>query len=149
MVVFKNFLLTLFIGFTSVFSRTPAAATPTPLPQVSIFPSATLAPTWSPLNTDADLKLIKNAFAVKYGRKPTDVILTTSGYDGSHFIGTVSFKLAMAGGMLLAAKDADKEWVIVADGNGVIPCEAISSYKFPVSMVSECYNRAGQLVKLK
>ena len=148
MVAIKNFLLAVFLGFNSFFIKTPTAITPTPIPEISLFPSATIAPTQSPLNLEVDLILIKSAFASKYGRKVADVVMTTTNYDGSHFVGNVSFRLAMEGGLLLSAKDANKNWVIVMDGNGQIPCEAIQPYHFPSSMVSECYNRSGKVVKL-
>ena len=127
----------------------PNNVRPTPTPQISIFPSITLAPTPQPLNSDADIQLIKTAFAAKYGRSVEDVVLTTKSYDGNHFVGSVSFKLAMEGGILLATKDDSQNWIIVMDGNGQIPCEAIQPYHFPATMVDECYNREGKVVELK
>lgn len=121
---------------------------PTPTSSVPIFPSATLSPTKTITDQKSDTDTIKQLFANKYHRKVTDVELTTKYYDSSHFVGSCSFKLAMAGGILLAAKNKSQEWVLVQDGNGSIMCDAVSPYSFPVNMVPECVNKKGVLVKL-
>ena len=122
-------------------------STSAPTPIISIFPSITPTGIQSNNNQKADLEAIRQAYAQKYGRKVTDVELSTSQQDDSHFWGTVKFRLAMEGGWILAAKAAD-QWVVVQDGNGTISCEAISPYNFPKTMVSECVNKSGKLVKL-
>lgn len=38
---------------------------------------------------------------------------------------------------LLAAK-VNGQWLIVADGQGVIDCQVVAQYGFPPSMVPEC-----------
>lgn len=119
--------------------------TPTPTINVPIFPSATLVPSDIPLNDD--LLQIKKAFADKYGKKVDDIDLTVSADDGTHAIGTVKFKLAMEGGWVLAAK-ATGGWVIAQDGNGTVMCDAVSPYNFPKSMVPECVDSKGNLIKL-
>jgi len=118
---------------------------PTPITSIPLFPSATLVPSQPSINDD--ILQIKTAFAKKYGRNVADVDLDLAADDGSYAIGTVTFKLAMEGGHLLAAKAAGG-WVIVQDGNGSVMCDAISPYNFPKSMVPECIDTQGKLVKL-
>lgn len=119
--------------------------TPIPTDNVPLFPSATIAPSQPSINDD--ILQIKTAFAQKYGRKVTDVDLDLTADDGTHAIGTVTFKLAMAGGHILAAKAAGA-WVIVQDGNGSVMCDAVNPYKFPKSMVPECVDSQGKLTEL-
>ena len=122
-----------------------AVVAPTPTAYIPLFPSATLAP--SQPSIDSDILQIKTAFAQKYGRKVADVDLDLTADDGTHAVGTVTFKLAMEGGHILAAKAAG-EWVIAQDGNGSVMCDAVSPYNFPKSMVPECVDSQGKLVKL-
>ena len=132
------------------FIKKPVAiALPTPTATVTLFPSATLAPSSAPYDENADLLAIKQLFANKYHRSVSDVVLTEKNYDGDHFLGTVSFKLAMAGGVLLAARDVQDNWNLVQDGNGSIMCDNIKPYNFPVSMVSECVIKSGKLIELQ
>lgn len=119
--------------------------TPVPTDNIPLFPSVTLSPPSASISND--ILQIKTAFAQKYGRKIDDVDLDLTADDGSHAVGTVTFKLAMAGGHLLATKAAGA-WIIVQDGNGSVMCETVSPYKFPVSMVPECTDNKGKLVKL-
>jgi hypothetical protein len=118
---------------------------PTPTDYVPLFPSATLVPSQPALNDD--ILQIKTAFAQKYGRSVNDVVLDLTADDGVHAVGTVTFKLAMAGGHLLAAKAAGA-WIIVQDGNGSVMCDLVSPYNFPKSMVPECVDSKGKLVEL-
>jgi hypothetical protein len=125
--------------------KPPVAIIPTPTVDIPVYPSITMAASKS--SQDNDILQIKQAFAAKYGRKPDDVDLNLSADNGSYAIGTVNFKLAMEGGQILAAKAAD-EWVVVFDGNGSVSCSTLSQYNFPQTMVSECVNSNGKLVKL-
>jgi len=118
---------------------------PTPALDIPVFPSATLTPSRIPISQD--ILEIKKAFADKYGKNIADIDLTLSDDNGTHAIGTVKFKLAMEGGWVLAAKAAGG-WVIAQDGNGNVICDAISAYNFPRSMVSECVDNKGKLIKL-
>ena len=120
--------------------------TPTPADNIPVFPSATLAPSKIPVSDD--ILQIKQAFADKYGKKVDDIDLSISADDGTHALGTVKFKLAMEGGWVLAAKAAGDTWVIVQDGNGTVMCDAVSAYNFPKSMVPECVDSKGNLIKL-
>ena len=121
------------------------AVTPTPTVNVPIFPSATLEPSSIPLNDD--ILQIKQAFAEKYHKNVSDIDINITADKGIYAVGTVTFKLAMEGGHFLAAKAAGG-WVIVQDGNGSIMCDAVSPYNFPKSMVPECVDNKGNLIKL-
>jgi hypothetical protein len=127
-------------------SNSFVAVTPTPTVYVPLFPSATLTPSKPPL--DDDILQIKTAFADKYGKKIDDIVVSLSADDGTHAVGTVTFKLAMEGGHFLAAKAAGGTWIIAQDGNGSVMCDAVSPYNFPKSMVPECVDNKGKLVKL-
>lgn len=64
------------------------------------------------------------------------VTLTTD--DGKYAGGTVA---AQGGGGYFYAAKVNNKWVIVADGNGIIPCESLTAFPdFPVSLIPECYN---------
>jgi hypothetical protein len=137
------------INPSKLFSNNNNTPIPTPEPKISIYPSITLAPTPSPLaSQDDDALLVKEAIAKKYHKNVNDIDLTISDYDGSHVWGSFKFKLAMEGGWILAAKNKELQWVVVQDGNGTITCELIAPYDFPVTMVSECVNKQGNLIKL-
>lgn len=126
-------------------SKVPSTVIPTPTDNIPVYPSVTMSITkFSP--TDDSIQ-IKNSFAKKYGKKVDDIDLNLSQDDGTYATGTVNFKLSMEGGLFIAAKASD-EWVIVFDGNGTIPCNVLSSYDFPKSMVPECLNSQGKLVKI-
>lgn len=127
------------------YTKPVVVVTPTPATDVPVFPSATLAPSRIPVSQD--ILEIKKAFADKYGKNVNDIELTLSDDDGTHAIGTVKFKLAMEGGWVLAAKAAGG-WVIAQDGNGSVMCDSVSAYNFPKSMVPECVDSKGKLIKL-
>lgn len=99
-----------------------------------------------PENVVSDDDLIKQALADKYSKELSEVTYTSSKNDGTHASGGVKFSGDIAGAWVLAAKD-DGVWKIVQDGNGVIMCEIVTPYKFPTSMVSECVDKNGKLIK--
>jgi len=127
------------------FKNPPPSIPPTPAVDIPVYPSVTMSVT--KFSSADDLVQIKNAFAKKYGKKNDDIDLNLSQNDGTYANGTVNFKLSMEGGIFLAA-NASGEWLIVFDGNGTIPCNALGPYNFPKSMVPECLNSQGKLVKL-
>jgi len=98
--------------------------------------------------TDADLAMIKEAFAKKYNKSIDDVSVKVSKSTATLASGGVGFAGEMGGGWFLAAKVGDK-WVIVDDGNGTISCQKIAPYNFPVSMVPECYDEVKQDVVIR
>ncbi len=123
----------------------PAVVTPTINPNVSIYPSITVAPTV--VSDNLDPESLKKFFAEKYNKNISDIQIDIDQKETPYLKGTVTFKLAMKGGLFLAVKDTNN-WLVVFDGNESIPCKTISPYDFPKSMVSECINSNGKLVAL-
>lgn len=105
----------------------------------------TSIPTFSPTGV-SDEDGIKAAFAKKYNKPISDISVSISKKDATHVWGTVKFAGDIAGGWFLAFKEATG-WIIVADGNGVILCKDIQPFNFPVSMVEECVDQNGKVVK--
>jgi hypothetical protein len=129
--------------------------TPSPTPALSgTIPEKVVSPSASPEALQAqpnpreqDAEKITQAMAARHGKSPAEVELTVSSNTGVHASGGVTFTGEMGGGWWLAAKE-NGSWIIVADGNGTIPCEAIEPYNFPVTMVPECYSETtGDVVK--
>ncbi|HUV46856.1 MAG TPA: hypothetical protein VMW29_01860 [Candidatus Bathyarchaeia archaeon] len=92
-----------------------------------------------------DVELIRQAFAAKYGHDVSEVEVEISKKFDPYVSGGVIFSGEMGGGWFLAYKQ-EGEWIIVADGNGTIPCEAIEPYDFPADMAPECYTQDGSLI---
>lgn len=127
----------------------------TTVPIATISPSVaptgiTIAPTDSTIPSVApslsDYELIKAAMAAKYSKPVSEVELTVSKNTGTHAQGGVKFSGEIGGGWFLAYKDVGG-WIIVQDGNGTVSCETIAPYNFPTSMVSECVDKNGNLIK--
>lgn len=87
---------------------------------------------------------IEEALAKKYNLTVEETSLIMKEINPSQAFGTVSF--SGEGGWFLAFKDAGI-WKIVADGNGTVSCETVAPYNFPVSMVPECVDKNGKLIK--
>lgn len=131
-------------------ARETAAISPSPKPPTATPTTATTVPGDEEPEPEAeapdDTALIRQAMADKYDRPVEDVILTVSDNTGTHANGGVRFEEEMGGGWWLAYKDGDN-WIIVADGNGTVPCSAIEGYDFPTDMVPECWDEdTGELV---
>lgn len=124
------------------------STSPVVTPEPTSFPSST--PQTTPTQPSAqqqDQEKITQAMATRHGKSPAEVELTVTTNTGAHAMGGVKFTGEMGGGWWLAAKE-NGTWIIVADGNGTVPCEAIEPYNFPVTMVPECFREAtGELVK--
>lgn len=138
--------------FTTKLTPKSPAPTPTPIPTVvptpSPLPSLEATPSGSPkasaspkVQGKTDLELISQAFADKYDRPVSEVKVTISKQQTPYVSGGVTFGAETGGGWFLAYKKSGS-WIIVADGNGTVPCEAIEPYDFPVSMVPECWDEA-------
>ena len=83
---------------------------------------------------------LKQAFAQKYSKPAADVSLEINKNDGTHAQGVVKFNGEVGGGWFLGYNN-NGNWIIVADGNGTVPCAAIKPYNFPTSMVPECWDK--------
>jgi hypothetical protein len=94
-----------------------------------------------------DSDLIKLAFSKKYNKPLNDITLNIKSNTGSLAQGSVIFAGENGGAWWLAAKK-DSSWIIVQDGNGIVTCELITPYHFPASMVPECVDKNGNIIKL-
>ncbi|OGC51677.1 hypothetical protein A2982_03325 [candidate division WWE3 bacterium RIFCSPLOWO2_01_FULL_39_13] len=92
-------------------------------------------------DANADKESIALIFSQKYNKPIEEVNVEVSENTGEFAKGVISFEGEMGGGSFLATK-TDDTWKIVADGNGVIMCDLIEPYNFPVSVVPECYDQA-------
>jgi hypothetical protein len=90
----------------------------------------------------SDEEGIKQAFADKYSKKISEIILRISQNDGTFAKGSVTFGQGGPGesGYFFAYKK-DEKWFIPADGNGSVSCRYLEYYGFPESMTENfCYN---------
>jgi len=147
---FLLFGIVLFVAGSQASKFFPSTTPPTPSPLPVVTEEATPSPTVAVAATLApvadDIDGIRTAMAKKYGKTPSDVELEVSKKDTLHAWGVTKFKGEMAGGWFLAYKETSG-WIIVDDGNGTISCEKIAPYNFSVSMVEECVNASGKLIK--
>lgn len=88
-----------------------------------------------------DNALIKEVLFKKNDWKESDEItVTVATNDGKYASGTVTS--GGGGGYFFAVKD-NGVWKIVADGNGVIPCENLANYPdYPKTLIPECWDSA-------
>ena len=117
-----------------------------PIPSVTVEPTISIIPTPTVEEEGALLQLQK-AFAKKYNKELSEVLMTISQKDDTHASGSIKFLGETSGGWFLAYKTITDGWIIVQDGNGTISCETIAPYDFPQEMVSECVDANNNLVK--
>ncbi len=124
-------------------------------PTPSVFSVSRISPTESIISTlkpsptvkeENVLLELQQAFGKKYNRPAEQVEVTIDKKDDQHIAGGVKFSGEMGGGWFLAYKGVDG-WIIVQDGNGTVSCEIIAPYNFPKSLVPECVDKNGNLVK--
>lgn len=94
----------------------------------------------------SDSDLIKAAMLKKLNSDETKMRVTVSLIDGNYAKGGVSPVDGAGGAYFIAAKDGGA-WVIVYDGQSQPYCSQIAPYSFPKSMVPECWDAQGGLVK--
>jgi hypothetical protein len=109
-------------------------------------PSSITSPTTSPApttKTENDSELIKTALYKKNNWPSTEILnVTVSSNDGTYAKGSIN---GNGGGGYFFAKKVGADWIIVADGNGIITCESLSNYPdYPSSLIPECYNEKTQ-----
>lgn len=98
-------------------------------------------PLISPELTFSDKELLQAAFSKKYGYRSEEVEIEINKNADPYFSGGVHFSGEMGGGWFLAYKQ-NNQMIIVADGNGTVPCENIEPYDFPTDLAPECWNEA-------
>lgn len=91
---------------------------------------------------------IKKLFSEKYNKDPSLIKIDFTQEAGDYLKGSVQFLEEGQtepnpgdAGIFLAAKDAGGNWELVFDGNGIVTCQEIEAYNFPVSIVPQCYNQ--------
>lgn len=117
---------------------------------VVVSPTKEIKPTNTPIPTETEeqvIEVIKKLVANEHNKPLSDTQIIINKRDATHVQGGVRFAGEIAGGWLLAAKNDSGQWVIVDEGNGTISCEKIAPYNFPSSMVKECVNSSGKLIK--
>ncbi len=88
------------------------------------------------------LAAVKVALIAKHGSDFSSSNYSISKVEGDYASGSVSG--GGGGGMWFAAK-VNGNWLIVADGNGVILCSELAPYpNFPKSMIPECWDDSTQ-----
>jgi len=92
-----------------------------------------------------DIEPFQELFGEKFGEDPSDINIEINKNTGTHVQGLVNIRGEIGGGWFLAAK-VDGEWVIAADGNGVVMCDLIEPYDFPSDLAPECWDEETQAV---
>lgn len=157
----KNFLFGVFaaiiilgIGFFAYWlglrsvkpKETPAenavvTATPTLFQEMPLSVSPTVSPTKGEDAAAENITDLIKATLMKKNNWPSiSGTLKISTNDGTYASGSL---VGDGGGGYWFAKKINGEWVIVADGNGVITCAQMAPYPdFPKTLIPECYDEA-------
>lgn len=83
---------------------------------------------------------IAGQIAQKHGKLTSEVVIKLSDEKEGFAYGLVGFAGEMGGGMWFAAK-TEKGWELAFDGNGIIPCDPVNKYGFPVDMIPKCVDK--------
>ncbi len=115
-----------------------------PTPVIKVSP--TLEPTNIPIptvKTISDNELIKETLFNKNNwDKNSNIIVQVLTNDGKYASGTATAD--GGGGYFYAVKDGSN-WIIVADGNGMIMCSNLVKYPdYPDTLIPECYDSTTQ-----
>ncbi len=118
---------------------TPIEPVKTPPQPTQKQDTAEIAPEESVLvvEKDNDYVLIQQEFSKKYDKPVDNVNLTINKIVGNFARGSITFKGARGGAGWLAAKQ-DGSWILVFDGNGIIPCADVAPYDFPAEFTPGC-----------
>lgn len=129
-----------YLGTQTQSNKQPAGVL-SPAPEVSPTNQLVGADMQSDISESIKQALIKkNNWA-----KDMNLEVTISKREGIYVSGGVREKDTMAGGGYFFAVQDGGEWVIVADGNGVISCESVDLYpEYPSSLIPECWDEDGQ-----
>ncbi len=103
--------------------------------------------TLTPAPTIDELQLITKAMAQKLGKSEQTLDVSVSQNTGQFAKGSVSEKGSDTGGGYFLAAKTSGAWVIVYDGQAAPTCAQLSPYNFPITMVPECLDSNGNVVK--
>ena len=115
----------------------------------SVFPTISSSPTFSatPVPTMNDESAIKQAVYVKFDSNATKLDVKVNKIEGNYATGNIKdVGSEVGGGYFLAAK-VSGNWIIVHDGQASPTCSKLAPYDFPVTMVPECLDASGNVVK--
>lgn len=92
-------------------------------------------------NTLTPEEAVSTIFKAKYG-EATAVTITSQ--TDKHVRGSVKPADQEEGGLFLATKFDNGQWVVVFEGNGGISCTAMTRFGFPDEMLADCYDNADE-----
>ena len=110
----------------------------TPTPKETVIPS--------PIPTVDETNLIRQAIFKLTGLDGSRAEVTISKNTGKHAKGSIKEFEAVGGAYFIAAKTADG-WIGVYAGQANPTCNQIAPYNFPNSLVTECLDASGNVVK--
>lgn len=90
----------------------------------------------------SDEEALKESIYREYGTSADTMSVTISKIEGSYATGSVGGTGSDVGGGYFVAAEVGGEWLIIADGNGVIECAVLDEYSVPASIIGECYDSA-------
>lgn len=88
-----------------------------------------------------EILLLKEAFSKKYNKSVDSIFVVIEAKIDSYYKGSVDFDNSGYPATFYAFNNKDS-FVIVAVENGVVPCNLISGYAFPNSIISQCYSQS-------
>jgi hypothetical protein len=90
--------------------------------------------------TAEDLQAVRQKLAEGFGMDLAEVQITAESESNPEFMtGYVNVGEGESGGVYFAAKTANG-WEVAYNGVGLVYCEIIDQYNFPVGMVPKCYD---------
>ena len=91
--------------------------------------------------TPTDAELITEALADSFKMKAEDIQVTVERDSTADYAtGYVNVGEGDEGGIYFAAK-IDGEWEIAHNGTGIIECQQIEDYDFPVGLIPRCFDQ--------
>ena len=90
--------------------------------------------------TEDDVSAVRQKIAESFNMDISEVQITTEGESSLEYMtGYVNVGEGEKGGIYFAARTSDG-WVIAHNGVGVVYCDLVDQYDFPVGMVPKCYD---------
>jgi|SaaInlStandDraft_5_1057022.scaffolds.fasta_scaffold91222_2 hypothetical protein len=90
--------------------------------------------------TDEDVSAVRQKLAESFSLDISEVQITTEGESSLEFMtGYVNVGEGEKGGIYFAARTSDG-WIIAHNGVGIVYCDLVDQYDFPVGMVPKCYD---------
>ena len=106
---------------------------PTPTQMITVVPSVD--------EKAAIIAAVRAGLIAEHGPGANAMTITVSKIQGNYAQGGAS---EQGGGAMWFAAKVSGAWKLAWDGNGTISCASIDPYKFPVTMIPECWNDTTQ-----